>query len=320
MANIYGGDGEQFLFGLASGQDDLYGGDDNDVLLAENYASFTGTGAVGSPFTLINNTATSGANYLFGGEGGDTMYGWSGGDILYGDLGDDGGIKSVNGQFYQAGLYGGAGADYLDGGQGNDDLYGGADSDTMLGGLGNDNLYGGDGTDTLYDISGTDVMYGGAGADKMYGMYGNSASDHMTAYGGDGDDTIIAGSFNDTLYGGANNDLLWGAGGVDVLYGDGGNDNMYGGGGSDFFVGDYGAGVDYYNLYFDVNNGDTDYMYGLTVGQDYVLLPYWAQYVDGYFQSGADAYGAIVTGAGSYYFFGANNTTVAQLQSMVLFI
>lgn len=187
--------------------------------------------------------------------------------------------------------------------EGADVISGGAKEDNIWGHGGNDTISGGVGSDVLYGENGADTLYGGGDADKMFGGAGN--------------DQMIGWSAADLLYGGSENDLLWGAAGNDLLWGDAGNDNIYGGAGSDFFIG--GAGNDYFNLYFDVKAGDLDYMYGVTAGQDYVFVPKAVQSGVSYFQSGADAYGAVSVGGG-YYYFGANGMTVAQLQSAVVFI
>ena len=71
------------------------------------------------------------------------------------------------------------------------------------------------------------------------------------AFGGDGDDTLLAGSGNDTLSGGAGrnrmfggdgNDRINGSSGRDFIYGEGGDDRLYGGAGNDFLDG--GGNVD----------------------------------------------------------------------------
>ena len=55
-------------------------------------------------------------------------------------------------------MYGGPGADSLDGGAGSDVLFGKKGRDNLSGGNGNDVLYGGSGTDTLTGGSGRDVF------------------------------------------------------------------------------------------------------------------------------------------------------------------
>jgi subtilisin-like proprotein convertase family protein len=53
------------------------------------------------------------------------------------------------------------------------------------------------------------------------------------AYGGDGNDTILANAADNRLFGGHGNDVVGGAAGQDELYGGDGNDRLYGGDGDD---------------------------------------------------------------------------------------
>jgi Ca2+-binding RTX toxin-like protein len=348
----YGGDGNDLLAGDNNQSDTFYGGNGNDVLLGDNYENNYGG-------FLVDATTGSGANIIYGGEGSDIMYGWAGNDVLYGGGGNDGGgitqfipfpdnynfvgpnsALSYNGEIYAAGLYGGEGNDYLDGGQGSDYLDGGDGDDVLLGGQGSDTIIAGAGNDVIYDISGADsinqgrdMVFGGFGNDRIYGMYG-AGDGGMFAVGGAGDDTIIAGAGADILYGNDGSDILWGAGGNDVLFGayQGarnnigviGNDNLIGGLGSDEFYG--GSNADYFNLYFEVNAGDTDLINGLQVGTDYVVLPKWTQNEVRYFEYDSPtifgyyaAYGLIEGSNGTHYVFGAAFLNVAQLQASVYF-
>jgi Ca2+-binding RTX toxin-like protein len=59
-------------------------------------------------------------------------------------------------------LNGGAGDDFLEGGQGNNILLGGAGNDTLLGHRGRDLLIGGDGMDRLQGKSNDDLLIGGS--------------------------------------------------------------------------------------------------------------------------------------------------------------
>jgi Ca2+-binding RTX toxin-like protein len=92
----------------------------------------------------------SGDDELYGGAGRDALCGFDGDDQIFAGSGDDIGTIGVAGDGYyanptpantetpQAGLYGGAGDDYLDGGSGNDLLSGGLGRDVMIGGTGRD--------------------------------------------------------------------------------------------------------------------------------------------------------------------------------------
>lgn len=141
-AVIYGGDGDDAAFGN-NRSDRLYGGDGDDLLTG--HAATDRNGLVQPSVTEF-----SGHDELYGGAGRDALYGFDGDDQIYGGSGDDSGSIRVAGDgFYanptlpntetpQAGLYGGAGDDYLDGGSGNDFISGGVGRDVMIGGLGRD--------------------------------------------------------------------------------------------------------------------------------------------------------------------------------------
>lgn len=163
-----------------------------------------------------------------------------------------------------------AGADLLDGGDGNDSIDAGAGNDTLLGAAGNDTLLGGAGQDSLDGGIGTDSLEGGLGNDTLRLGVDNDAD---IASGGDGDDVILTehGSLTvaDTVFGGAGNDSITGGSGIDSLSGDAGNDTLLGGGGNDSLFGgadsdslDGGAGND------TLSGGDgTDTLLG-DVGDD----------------------------------------------------
>jgi hypothetical protein len=98
---------------------------------------------------------------LFGGAGGDFLDAGDGDDRLFGDGGKD----WLLGRSGQDQLWGGLGGDYLDGGDGEDRLYGEAGRDWLLGGDGQDQLFGGDGTDILNGNQGDNRLTGGKGSD-----------------------------------------------------------------------------------------------------------------------------------------------------------
>jgi Ca2+-binding RTX toxin-like protein len=184
-----------------------------------------------------------------------------------------------------------------------------------------------DPTDTIGGFEFGAEVTGGAGSLSFnslsydfstYSGSGGGGTETGSIYGDAQNNEIYAGAGAELLYGEAGDDLLWGDGGDDIVYGGDGADNMYGGAGSDVFFG--GAGADYFNLYYDVQGGAEDYLYDLTAGEDYVMLESSYQDDVSYFQSGTDAYGFVATGGDSYYLFGANNMTVAALQSTVMFV
>ncbi|MHA4871305.1 type I secretion C-terminal target domain-containing protein [Duganella sp. PWIR1] len=109
-------------------------------------------------------TATSGANFLYGGGGNDLLQGGSGDPDRRGDL--------------------------LDGGSGHDTLHGGSANDDLRGGDGNDQLTGDDGDDTLEGGAGNDLLQGGAGGDRFV-IGSDAGTDQDTLEGGDGNDLFV---------------------------------------------------------------------------------------------------------------------------------
>lgn len=94
---------------------------------------------------LIDESASVDDVHLSGGAGADTLLGGSGDDLLNG----------------------GAGADLLQGGDGDDHLVGGGGNDTLMGGADDDVLNGGGGSDTLIGGMGDDTLIGGGGEDTF---------------------------------------------------------------------------------------------------------------------------------------------------------
>lgn len=126
---------------------------------------FTGTGDpndfdnLGNPAGQnISSTATNGNDTLYGGAGADTINGGGGDDTIYGGSGGD----SVDGNNEDDALYGGSGNDTVKGSNGDDIIIGGYGADTLTGGNGNDTfkyLSTLDTGDTITDfVSGTDKI------------------------------------------------------------------------------------------------------------------------------------------------------------------
>ncbi|WP_143519234.1 calcium-binding protein [Pseudomonas sp. QTF5] len=124
----------------------------------------------------------------------------------------------------------------LDGTESNDILrgFGGADSlrgyggaDLLEGGDGDDTLDGGDGDDTLNGGNGVDTLYGRAGIDTL-NVGDGSWSAYENAYGGDGNDALIAtGLGYVSLNGDDGDDLLTASGNrFGSLNGGNGNDTL----------------------------------------------------------------------------------------------
>src|SRR5450631_2602202 len=100
-------------------------------------------------------------------------------------------------------------------------------------------------------------MQGEAGDDFIY----LASGDGSQAYGGTGNDVLIATQGRVIEQGDDGNDTMFGAGGNDYQYGGAGNDVMYGGDGVDVLLG--GAGNDYFdggrgvNYYFGGGGNNT---------------------------------------------------------------
>src|SRR5207247_637215 len=142
-------------------------------------------------------------------------------------------VNETNGAVTKPVLFdGGAGADTVTGGSGNDWLIGG---DKWLNGDtdGADTLNGGAGDDILTGSDGVDSLSGGTGNDRLNGGDG----DETTLAGGDGNDFIAGGDGNDTLTGDA------AVAGSDVLNGGTGDDTLLGGAGNDTYLYIQGLGV-----------------------------------------------------------------------------
>jgi Ca2+-binding RTX toxin-like protein len=117
---------------------------------------------------------------LYGGDGPDTYHGNSGADFLseyssynpedFGVAGDGDGFTGHDV------MYGGNGADFIEGARGNDIIHGGPGSDkcegeddcsSLFGDTGDDTIHGGDGDDDIEGEQGSDRLYGNAGDDSI---------------------------------------------------------------------------------------------------------------------------------------------------------
>jgi Ca2+-binding RTX toxin-like protein len=116
-------------------------------------------------------------------------------------------------------VFGGGGADQVQGSADGDLVAGEGGNDTLIGNAGEDTLSGGDGADLLYGNAGNDTLFGDAGPDVIYG-----------------------GQDKDLISAGEGDDILFGNRGDDILAGGAGNDTLVGGDGRDIFVFDPAAG------------------------------------------------------------------------------
>ena len=128
--------------------------------------------------------------------------------------------------------WGGANADRIYTGPGNDFADGNASADRIHLGPGDDEADGEKGWDRLYGGTGADTLYGEHGGDYLDGGTGNDQ-----LYGGDSCDSLD-GEAAGLLLDDAGNELFGGPG-DDYLIGDAGNDRLDAGPGSDYGQGGY---------------------------------------------------------------------------------
>ena len=142
---IDGGIGDD-LIGGGTGSDNIKGGDGNDSIIA-----------------------SGGDDRVQGGLGDDKIDGMGGNDVLEGNEGKDNiqgdGIIKAGFMNTLATQY--HGADFLDGGAGDDTLTGGGGNDVVYRGA--DYLDGEDGNDYMEGEGKDDTLYGGVGNDNMWG-------------------------------------------------------------------------------------------------------------------------------------------------------
>ena len=151
---------------------------------------------------------------------------------LFGEAGDDT-------------LNGGDGNDKLFGGAGNDDLNGGAGTDELRGEAGQNDLAGGAGNDLYFVTSATDRIIEGASEGTTDRVY---ASVSFTLTAGAHVEYLATGNIAGTgalnLTGNAFGNAIYGNEGANVLSGKGGLDTLSGRGGPDLFVFDTVANTD----------------------------------------------------------------------------
>ncbi|MGS1006142.1 retention module-containing protein [Achromobacter anxifer] len=143
------------------GHDTVYGGDGNDIIFGDAINTDHLTWA-GSPAGSHNGGGLDSLkDYLTAVDGvaptNERIYEF---------------IKQNPGQFDAAGDTRG-GNDELHGGKGDDIIYGQGGNDVLWGDDGNDKLYGGTGNDELHGGAGNDILVGGKGNDTMWGDGGS---------------------------------------------------------------------------------------------------------------------------------------------------
>ncbi|MGC9527948.1 MAG: calcium-binding protein [Limnospira sp.] len=238
---VSGNIGNDTIVGVNTG-DSLYGGQDNDSIVAVGSLSYnsgdlgndtlwaqnpsdrlsafnTDTALVGlTQVTLIGGGGDDsirgaigqfgdGQNLLDGGEGNDTILSFAAQDSVVGGGGDDLLSTNTSSDLTTQGIFssleGFAGGSTLDGGFGNDTLVAAFSSDSLFGGEGNDSLFG------FFSI-----MDGGPGNDTLDGSgFVRTSTVPLTVslFGGTGADFIIGASataLSNVLDGGAGNDTI----------------------------------------------------------------------------------------------------------------
>ncbi|WP_146231058.1 calcium-binding protein [Micromonospora sicca] len=245
---VYGYGGDDVLVG-GYGTDELFGGPDEDYVIAEPSAIGEPGGSDGyGPFRQVTHdplpTGTqSQTKLLVGGLGSDHVIGGDGGATVFGDrhlpaetCADAtlaGGQPAPADQGAADLILGGAGAEIVSAGSGADRADLGGGDDRACGQLGDDTLHLGGGADRVWGAAGVDQLHGDDGADLLFGnagddgLYGGAGVD--TAEGNEGADQVFGGPDADVLYGGGRaagvsdgRDLLYGEDGVDRIVGDNG--------------------------------------------------------------------------------------------------
>lgn len=273
---LYGHEGNDVFDGAAehrSGADQFYGGLGDDIYYIDDagdrvfeYADEgrdTLYSALGATFLdqYVENVVLTGSthanayaqegratdNRMIGNGFDNLLKSYGGADYLEGGAGNDA-------------LYGGDGGDYLTGGIGNDWARGEAGNDTIVADWGDDWYLGGDGIDTLIvyenvpiyiDLRATYARMTGLGNDQVQGIENFVFSGGNDFAYGNSDANIFNGNAGrDTLLGDGGNDLINGGDDVDFLAGGLGDDRIFGGNQNDHIIDSWGADV------FDGSTGD----------------------------------------------------------------
>ncbi|WP_162245650.1 peroxidase family protein [Brevundimonas sp. Root1279] len=219
----------------------------------ENLA-FVGTGA----FAGVGNEL---ANAIQGGDGNDVLSGRGGLDNLIGGAGVDMVSYAAAAAGVNVNLNGSVASNDGDGASdtlsGFENVTGSALNDTLVGSGGANVLWGGTGADYLIGLDGDDTLHGGSGvANTLQGGSGNdhyvltAAGDSIVELAGGGADWVdtlssthtLAANVENVTYTGAGNfvgngnadaNVITGGIGNDTLNGKGGNDTLNGGAGND---------------------------------------------------------------------------------------
>ena len=250
---VSGNDAENHLQGRG-GNDDLRGNGGNDILEGGNGADQLDGGA-GMDWISYRG---SDAGVIINLQAGTQTGGPAEGDVIID-------IENVIGSGYDDVLAGDSGANWFDGGPGNDEISGNGGNDVLAGGTGADRLSGGAGADTasyaqsasgvVVRLHSGEVRGGDAEGDTFAAMVtvrytdsdGNAQQETVPdiehLLGSAHADTLAGDSRANHLAGGPGNDRLYGGpgGGDDMLAGGPGEDSLFGGIGDDVLEGGPGA-------------------------------------------------------------------------------
>ncbi|WP_212830063.1 calcium-binding protein [Catellatospora sp. TT07R-123] len=249
--HVYGYGADDVLLG-GYGTDEVYGGPGQDYVIAEpSRVDAAGDDDGYGPLRQVTHTplpagVTSQPKLLVGGDGRDHVIGGDGGATIFGDRYLPAEKCADNTTYAQVApsdqgdrdlILGGAGADVVSAGGGDDRADLGDGADLACGQLGDDVLDLGGGDDKGWGQAGTDQVLGGDGADLGFGNEGDDG-----VYGGPGPDTLEGDGGADQVFGGTEADVIYGgtreAGAAD------GADRLYGEAGEDRIVGDNGSAAD----------------------------------------------------------------------------
>src|SRR5690625_3825242 len=179
------------------GEDTIYGGDGDDIIFGDTINTVNlpwgEDGHPGRPEALELITGME-ALRLFLAKGGDPAAVTA--EQIYDYIRENHELFNVEGDTYGADdtIYDGAGDDLIFGGGGDDLIIGGEGDDILYGGAGEDRIFGGDGDDLIIGGQGDDILYGGAGDDTFKweagdaGTTDNPARDIIMDFGLSDDD------------------------------------------------------------------------------------------------------------------------------------
>ncbi len=206
---LFGGDDNDVAIG-GTGNDQISGGTDHDILLGDHARLDLGLPRnqfFESIFTSDSDGA--GADTIHGDAGDDFLLGQQGGDLLFGDAGEDDITGGHNVRF---------------GEDGDDQIDGGSEADVILGDNGRitrsllenqsdawerypapfaDVIRHVERYDDIDGVEGHDTILGQGGDDIVHGQRGNDTID-----GGSGDDELLGELGDDTIVGGDGHDVL----------------------------------------------------------------------------------------------------------------